>query len=92
MATSRQEVERLVLADLTAPESCEIKYKSEIIEDPYSSVENAIINYAESEDVDLIVMGTRGTPSFRRILIGSVALGVLSYARCPVVVVRWFLF
>jgi nucleotide-binding universal stress UspA family protein len=65
-----------------------IKFRSEIIEDPYSKVESAIINYAESEGVDLIVMGTRGRSGFKRILLGSVASGVLSYAHCPVLTVR----
>jgi nucleotide-binding universal stress UspA family protein len=82
------EVERLMLAVLTEAESSEVKFRSEIIEDPFSRVENAIINYAESENVDLIVMGTRGRSGFRRILIGSVASGVLSYARCPVMIIR----
>jgi nucleotide-binding universal stress UspA family protein len=82
------EVQRLFLAVSTAPESTETKFRSEIIEDPFSKVEGALINYAESEDVDLIVMGTRGRSGFRRMLIGSVASGVLSHARCAVMLVR----
>jgi nucleotide-binding universal stress UspA family protein len=70
------------------PQAGKIKFRSEIIEDPFSRVESAIINYAESEGVDLIVMGTRGRSSFKRILLGSVAAGVLSYAHCPVMTVR----
>jgi nucleotide-binding universal stress UspA family protein len=65
-----------------------IRYRSEIIEDPFSRVENAIVNYAETENVDLIVMGTRGRSGLKRSLLGSVASGVLTYAHCPVMVVR----
>ena len=77
-----------MLEALGEPQAVEIKYSSEIIEDPYSRVESAIINYAESEHVDLIVMGTRGRSGFKRILLGSVASGVLSYSHCPVMTVR----
>jgi nucleotide-binding universal stress UspA family protein len=70
-----------MLEALGEPQSVEIKFRSEIIEDPFSRVESAIVNYAESEDVDLIVMGTRGRSGFKRILLGSLASGVLSYYR-----------
>jgi nucleotide-binding universal stress UspA family protein len=82
------EVQSLFLAVSTAPESIETKFRSEIIEDPFSKVEGALINYAESENVDLIVMGTRGRSGLRRMLIGSVASGVLSHSRCAVMLVR----
>ena len=82
------EVEKLKLEALGDPQAVEVKFRPEIIEDPYSRVESAITNYAESEGVDLIVMGTRGRSGFKRILLGSVASGVLSYAHCPVMTVR----
>jgi nucleotide-binding universal stress UspA family protein len=81
-------VEKLLLVASDEPQFVGIKFRSEIIEDPYSKVESAIINYAESEGVDLIVMGTRGRSGFKRILLGSVAAGVLSHAHCPVLTVR----
>jgi len=42
------------------PQASRAKFRSEIIEDPFSRVESAIINHVESEGVDLIAMGTRG--------------------------------
>jgi nucleotide-binding universal stress UspA family protein len=81
-------VEKSMLEALGEPQAVVIKYGSEIIEDPYSRVESAIVSYAESEGVDLIVMGTRGRSGFKRILLGSVASGVLLYAHCPVMTVR----
>jgi nucleotide-binding universal stress UspA family protein len=82
------EVEQLMLDHLTQMEYSKMSFSSKIIEDPFSRVEGAIIDYAESESVDLIVIGTRGRSGFRRILTGSVASGVLSYARCSVMTVR----
>jgi nucleotide-binding universal stress UspA family protein len=83
-----EEVERSVLDNLKRTEDTKAKYRSEILEDPFSKVENAIIKYAENENVDLVVMGSRGRSGLRRTLLGSVASAVLSYARCPVLVVR----
>jgi nucleotide-binding universal stress UspA family protein len=83
-----EEVERSVLDNLKRTEDIKAKYRSEILEDPFSKVENAIIKYAENENVDLVVMGSRGRSGLRRTLLGSVASAVLSYARCPVLVVR----
>jgi nucleotide-binding universal stress UspA family protein len=82
------EVEKSTLDVLKKAEYVKVKFRSEIIEDPFSKVENAILNCAESENVDLIVIGTRGRSGFRGMLLGSVASAVLSYARCPVMIVR----
>src|ERR687892_90247 len=81
-------VEKFTLNASEKSQAVETKYRSEIIEDPYSRVETEIVNYAESEGVDLIVMGTRGRSGFKRILLGSVASGVLLYAHCPVMTVQ----
>ena len=53
------------------------------------SVEGAILNYAESENLDLIVIGTRGRSGITRMLLGSVASEVVTYATCPVMAVKW---
>jgi nucleotide-binding universal stress UspA family protein len=65
-----------------------IKFKSEIIEDPVSRVGSAIVDYAERENVDLIVIGTRGRTGFKKILLGSVASDVVTYAHCPILIVK----
>jgi nucleotide-binding universal stress UspA family protein len=53
-----------------------------------SSVADAIISYTERNNVDLIIMGTKGRTGLKKFLLGSVASGVLSHAKCPVLVVR----
>ena len=53
-----------------------------------SPVPDSIIIYAENENVDLIVVGTRGRSGFKKLLLGSVASKVVTYAHCPVLVVK----
>lgn len=48
----------------------------------------AIIAYAVENDVDLIVMGTRGKTGFERYLLGSVAEKVVRVSPVPVVTVH----
>lgn len=48
----------------------------------------AIVEYAEAHDVDLVVAGTHGRRGLQRLLIGSVAEEVLRTAPCPVLTVR----
>jgi nucleotide-binding universal stress UspA family protein len=48
----------------------------------------AIIAYAVENDIDLIVMGTRGKTGFERYLLGSVAEKVVRVSPVPVVTVH----
>ena len=64
-----------------------IVFKTEIV-DTQLSVEAAIIEYAEEQQVDLIVIGTKGKSGLKKLLLGSVALAVVTYAGCPVLVVK----
>ena len=63
------------------------KIKTEVITTPISVV-SAILEYADKRNIDLIVVGTRGITGFKRMLLGSVASGVVTYAHCSVLVVR----
>jgi nucleotide-binding universal stress UspA family protein len=47
-----------------------------------------IVKYAEQHSIDLIVMGHRGKSFFERWRLGSISQRVLSYAHCPVLIVR----
>lgn len=64
-----------------------IQLKTEVVVSP-TSVVGAIVDYAEHENVDLIVIGSRGKSGFKKLLLGSTASGVVTYATCPVLVVK----
>ncbi len=49
---------------------------------------NEIVAFADREQVELIVMGTHGRTGVSRVLLGSVAEGVLRRAACPVLTVK----
>lgn len=52
------------------------------------SIVGEIVDYAEKNDIDLIVMGTRGLGGFSKALMGSVSTGIVNYSPCPVLTVR----
>ena len=64
-----------------------VSTKTRLVEGIDSPVER-ITSYAEENQVDLIVLGTRGLGGLASLLIGSVAREVVRHARCPVLVVR----
>lgn len=47
-----------------------------------------IIDTANKNDYDLIIMGSRGSSAFKELLLGSVSFKVVHHARCPVMIVR----
>jgi len=47
-----------------------------------------IIHLAETRQVDLVVLGSRGRSRMKRWMLGSVSERVLRYAHCPVTIVR----
>ena len=67
------------------PDDESIPYEHHLVTgDPASG----IIRLAESEDVDLIVLGTHGRTGLSRLLMGSVAEVVVRRAPCPVLVMK----
>jgi nucleotide-binding universal stress UspA family protein len=63
-----------------------IQIKTEIISS--TNIAGGIVDYAEENNIDLIVIGTRGLSGFKKLLLGSVARNVVTYAHCPVMVVK----
>jgi nucleotide-binding universal stress UspA family protein len=53
-----------------------------------SSIESAIVNYAERNRVDLIVIGLAGHSGFKKLVLGSVASGVIKHSHCPVMMIK----
>jgi len=50
--------------------------------------DEAIVEAAQKNRADLIVMGCHGRTGFKRLLLGSVAERVIGRATCPVLVVK----
>jgi nucleotide-binding universal stress UspA family protein len=48
----------------------------------------AIVEFARTHDIDLIVMGTHGRTGVARLIMGSVAEAVVRRAECPVLTVK----
>ena len=65
----------------------DIDVKTEVIIG-YTSVAKSIVEYAEERNIDLIVIGTRGMTGIKKMLLGSTASGVVTYAHCPVLIVK----
>lgn len=51
-------------------------------------VAGTIARFAESQQIDEIVMGTRGMTAFGQMLLGSVASRVVHFAKMPVTLVK----
>jgi nucleotide-binding universal stress UspA family protein len=47
-----------------------------------------IVNFAEEQSVDMIVVGSHGIGGFERLVIGSVSEKVVRHAKVPVLVFR----
>jgi nucleotide-binding universal stress UspA family protein len=52
------------------------------------SIPDAIIDFAETEKIDLIVIGSRGLSTSSRFKIGSIATQVVKYSPCSVYLVK----
>lgn len=55
---------------------------------PQEVLGTAVVDIAQREGSDLIVLGSRGLSEFRGMLLGSVSSKVVQHAVCPVLVVK----
>jgi len=62
-----------------------IKVKTESVEGTPAQM---IVNYAEANDVNLIVIATHGYTGMKKLMFGSVALRVLHDSHVPVLLIR----
>jgi nucleotide-binding universal stress UspA family protein len=64
-----------------------LKVKTDIVVGITSTVKE-IVEYAEKNKMNLIVIGSRGLSRFKKMLLGSVATGVVTYSHCTVLIVK----
>lgn len=66
-----------------------VPFRGEIVDDTDSSSEAGVItDYAQRNDFDVIVIGSKGRSKLKRLLTGGVSSAVVNSARIPVLVVR----
>jgi nucleotide-binding universal stress UspA family protein len=64
-----------------------IDLKTELV-NSQRPVDYVILEYAEKEGIDLIVIGTRGRSGLSKIVLGSVASRIVTYSHFPILVVK----
>lgn len=84
---SKKEAEKWFAEIKVKCDSKNINFNSESIITAISIVE-AIVSYSEKEKVDLIISGSRGRSGFKKLILGSVASGLVNYAHCPILIVK----
>lgn len=63
-----------------------IQTKSRILKT--MSVVTQIVDFAKAGKIDLVVMGSHGRSGIDKLILGSVANGVVNKTRCPVLIVK----
>ena len=84
---AKENGQRIVDEVKYAESAKKLNVQTEVLWD-VSSITKAIVEYAEENNVNLIVLGTRGISGIKQMLLGSTASGVVTYSHCPVIVVK----
>jgi nucleotide-binding universal stress UspA family protein len=83
---SKERAKAVLMQGVELAQSRGIRAKGELI--GAGSTVQALVEFAAAENVDLIVVGTRGMTGFKKLILGSVSTGLISHSHCPVLVVR----
>jgi universal stress protein A len=76
---SNEELDRM-LGELT-PHDSDVPFEHRLV---FGNPASAVVQLAEDEHVDMIVMGTHGRSGLARVLMGSVAEQIMRGSHCPV--------
>jgi nucleotide-binding universal stress UspA family protein len=75
------------LADMESRLGSEgIKVKTDSVEGNRPA--DTIVEYAQENGMDLIILGTHGYTGLKKLLLGSVAFGVLNQSHIPILLIR----
>src|SRR5918911_774666 len=83
-ATMKNEGEKYLDKVKLKADEKNIQTRTEIIAS--INIAGGIVDYAQQKNIDLIVIGARGSSGFEKLLVGSVAANTITYAHCPVMV------
>ena len=81
-----QQAEEIVARGKAIAEKADVFVKT-VTEAGYSPADN-IVSYAKRNNIEMIVMGHKSRTGLERLLVGSVAVKVVTYAPCSVLVIR----
>jgi nucleotide-binding universal stress UspA family protein len=82
-----EDVARKRLAELVSDEDRTMLHAKPVVLTALGTAE-AIVEYAKTHNIDIIVMGTHGRRALAHLMMGSVAERVVRMAPCPVLTVR----
>lgn len=84
---AKQEAEKWFKEINKRAEKMNVQVKTEVVFTVISIVEG-ILTHAEKENIDLIIIGSKGKSGWKKLIVGSVASGISTYAHCPILIVR----
>jgi len=87
LQTALEDAERARLDDLISADDRRTLHATAILR-TLDTPAHAIVDYAQHDHIDLIVIGTRGRHGLAHVVMGSVAERVVRTAPCPVLTVR----
>lgn len=87
LQTALEDAERARLEDLVSADDHRTLHATTALR-TLDTPAHAIVEYAQSQNIDLIVIGTRGRHGLAHVVMGSVAERVVRTAPCPVLTVR----
>ena len=88
-ANKKVEIQKILDQIKKNAEAVGIQSNSEILLAPRTQgAVKAILEYVEQQQIDVLVVGTRGNTGIKKMLLGSVANGLLTLANCPVMVIK----
>lgn len=84
---AKQEAEKGFKEINKRAEKMNVQIKTEVVFTVISIVEG-ILTHAEKENIDLIIIGSKGKSGWKKLIVGSVASGISTYAHCPILIVK----
>ncbi len=84
---AKQEAEKWFKEINKRAEKMNVQIKTEVVFTVISIVEG-ILTHAEKENIELIIIGSKGKSGWKKLIVGSVASGISTYAHCPILIVK----
>jgi len=81
-----QQAQEIVFKGKAIAEKADVFVKT--ITESGSSPADNIVSYAERNNIEMIIIGHKSRTGLERLLVGSVAVKVVTYAPCSVLVIR----